>query len=153
MTPVLPIIASARIVEYAVIDDDVTLTGQTVRFLGGRAPGTAPRLAIGVDLATLGIRLMHCDQEWNIAVCLGARLRRRGEASRRTTCTRESTAKWRGTSFSDAEVAAFLNAEDEGLICSFCGRHPHEYEKLVTGHDGAAICDRCITAFKQSRRA
>ena len=150
MTPVPPIIASARIVEYAVIDDDVTLTGQTVRFQGGRAPGTAPRLAIGIDLATGGIRLMHCDQEWNN---LSASEHHSVDAARQAAerVYAGVSAKWRGTSFSDPEVAAFLNAEDEGLICSFCGRHPHEYEKLVTGHDGAAICDRCITAFKQSR--
>ena len=151
MTSVPPIIASARIVEYAVIDDDVTLTGQTVRFVGGRAPGTAPRLAIGIDLATLSIRLMHCDQEWNI---LSASEHNSVDAAKQAAerVYAGVGAKWRGTSFSDSEVAAFLNAEDEGLICSFCGRHPHEYEKLVTGHDGAAICDRCITAFKQSRR-
>jgi hypothetical protein len=145
-----PIIAGARIIESAIIDERVTLTGRTVRFLGGRPPGTAPRLAIGIDLTGGKTRLMHCDDEWNT---LSASDHDSIEAAKQSAEEVYSgvLANWQPASFSDSEVAAFLQAEDEGLICSFCGRHPHEYLKLVTGHGGAAICDRCITAFKQGQ--
>jgi hypothetical protein len=152
MTPPPPVIASTRILEIAAIDHDVILTGRSVRFMGGREPGTAPLLAIGADLSTGGIRLLHCDEEWNR---LGVSEHGTSDDAKRAAeeVYAGVTAKWRAVTYSDEEVAAFLAEEDEGLVCSFCGRHPHEYEKLVTGHNGAAICDHCIRSFREDATA
>ena len=91
---------------------------------------------------------MHCDEEWNT---LSASEHDSVDEAKRSAEEVYSgvAARWEPVSFSDAEVAAFLTAEDEGLICSFWRRDPHEYQKPVTGHNGAAICDRCITSFRQ----
>lgn len=147
-----PVISSARVLEFAPIDRDVALSGKTVELAGGRGQGTAPRLAIAADLATGGIRLIHCDDDWNSLAF--SEHRSVGEAKRAAEDIYIGVGgKWRVTMFSDADVKAFLNKEDEGLTCSFCGRHPHEYEKLVTGRDGAAICDRCIRSFRDDMAA
>jgi hypothetical protein len=43
------------------------------------------------------------------------------------------------------EAIAQLQAEcGEDLRCSFCGKPAHEAGSLLTGHDGAHICDLCV---------
>jgi hypothetical protein len=143
-----PVLASARVIAFAVVDDTLTPTGRTVRFLGGRPPGRAPRLALGAGLSDGRIRLLHCDLDWNVlAVSEHESLDAAKGAAEEVYSGVWRV--WQAATFTDPEVAAFLDEEDAGLICSFCGRHPHQYEKLVTGQAGAAICDRCITALRR----
>ena len=91
---------------------------------------------------------MHCDTGWNVlAVSEHDSIDAAKDAAERVYSGVNRA--WQVATFSAGEVAAFLEDEDEGVICSFCGRHPHEYEKLVTGRDGAAICDRCIRRLRE----
>jgi len=39
------------------------------------------------------------------------------------------------------------------LACSFCHRALDDVRKLIGGHGGAAICDRCVTLFTKMVRA
>ena len=147
ITPPPPVLASARVVAYAAVDDEVTYTGDHPPVVAGRAIGPVPRLAIGRTLAAGEFTLLHCDAEWDVLAqvpCASA-----DAARQRAEVTYAGLAqKWETISFTDAEVDAFLDDEDRGLICSFCGRHPHEVARIVTGHRGAAICEICIKALR-----
>jgi hypothetical protein len=146
-TPPPPVLASARVLAYAVIDEDVVYTGRQRLFVAGQELGAVPRLAIGRDLAGGDVVLLHCDAEWDVLATVACPsiedARRRGEQAYSGLAN-----KWQPVSFTDAEVEAFLDEEDRGLICSFCGRHPHEVERIITGHRGAAICEICIKALR-----
>lgn len=34
--------------------------------------------------------------------------------------------------------------KNEVWHCDFCGKDQHEVEKLITGPEGVAICNRCV---------
>ena len=139
VAPPPPVLASARVLAYAAVDDDIVPTGRHTVVAAGQVLGPVPRLAIGRALAGAGILLLHCDAEWDVlAKTAYASV---DEAKRGAEDAYAGiAAKWQHVSFTEAEVDAFLDEEDRGLICSFCGRHPHEVERIITGHRGAAIC-------------
>jgi hypothetical protein len=147
ITPPPPVLASSRVVAYAAVDDDVSYTGHEPPVVAGREIGPVPRLAIGRTLTGGDFMLLHCDAEWDV---LAKRRCASIDAARQhAEATYAGLApKWETVSFTDAEVDAFLDDEDRGLICSFCGRHPHEVDRIVTGHRGAAICEICIKAMR-----
>jgi hypothetical protein len=146
--PPPPVLAAARVLAYAVLDDAVAYTGQKVVFAAGRELGPVPRLAIGRQLSRGDILLLHCDAEWDVLATAGyASVEDAKQAAGQAYSG--LSGKWLATTFSDAEVDAFLDEEDRGLVCSFCGRHPHEVDRIVTGHEGAAICEICIKALRQ----
>ena len=147
ITPPPPVLASSRVLEYAVVDDAVLHTGRKPLIVAGQTLGPVPRLAIGRQLSGGQILLLHCDGHWDV---LAKTSYASVDDARRGAEEAYSgiSAKWQAVSFSDAEVEAFLDDEDRGLICSFCGRHPHEVERIITGHRGAAICEICIRALR-----
>jgi hypothetical protein len=142
-----PVLASSRVLAYAIVDDAVAYTGRKVVFVAGRELGPVPRLAIGRDLSKGNILLLHCDAAWDV---LGVGSHASIDEAKHWAEQAYSglSGKWRDTSFTDAEVDSFLDQEDRGMVCSFCGRHPHEVDRIVTGHRGAAICEICIKALR-----
>jgi ClpX C4-type zinc finger len=148
ITPPPPVLASSRVLAYAVTDDTVEYTGQKPLIVAGQKLGAVPTLAVGRALAGGEILLLHCDADWDVLATVGYDSvddAKRGAEQAYSGLA----AKWREVSFTDAEVEAFLDNEDRGLICSFCGRHPHEVERIITGHRGAAICEICIRALRE----
>jgi ClpX C4-type zinc finger len=142
-----PALASARVLSYATVDDSVTPTGRRPVVVAGRTLGPVPHLAIGRHLSSGDIVLLHCDAQWDV---LGVETFRRPDDARVAAEQAYAgiTGKWRDATFEEAELQAFLDEEDRGMICSFCGRHPHEVDRIVTGHRGAAICEICIRGLR-----
>ena len=149
--PPPPVLASARVLAYAFAEAG-TYTGRHVVFAAGRELGPVPCLAMGRRLPRGEVLLLFCDKDWDV---LAAEAHTSIDAAKYAAGEAYAglDAKWQETSFTDAEVDAFLDEEDRGLICSFCGRHPHEVDRIVTGHGGAAICEICIRALLQRVRA
>lgn len=131
--------------------EEGTYTGRHVIFAAGRELGPVPCLAIGRRLGGGETLLLFCDKDWDV---LAKEAHASFAAAKYAAGQAYSglDAKWRETAFTDAEVDAFLDEEDRGLVCSFCGRHPHEVDRIVTGHRGAAICEICIRALRQQVR-
>lgn len=147
MTPPPPVLASSRVLAYAIVDEGVSFTGRHPLVVAGRELGPVPRLAIGRRLAGGEFVLLHCDAEWDVLATVAYPSAE--DATRHAEEAYSGLAgNWRTVSFTDAEVEAFLDEDDRGLICSFCGRHPHEVDRIVTGHGGAAICEICIKALR-----
>ena len=57
---------SAKVLEYAVVDDSVTFTGKLHLFHDGERVGPVPCLAICRDPNFDELLLLHCDSSWNV---------------------------------------------------------------------------------------
>ena len=66
MKPPPPLLDSAKVLEFAVVDSSVRFTGNLHLFHGGERVGPVPCLAIGRDPAVEGLLLFHCDDDWNV---------------------------------------------------------------------------------------
>ena len=141
-----PVLASARVLAYALVADDAPFTANVPVVAAGRELGRVPCLALGTDLSSGAATLLYCDREWDV---LTKTRHPSIEDAKRTANANYPGLRWQETSFTDAEAAAFLDEEDRGLVCSFCGRHPHEVARIVTGHRGAAICELCIRSLRE----
>ena len=147
ITPPPPVLASARVLAYAGVDQSVSFTGRHRPIVAGRELGPVPRLAIARTLVGGTCVLLHCDAEWDVLATVTypsvEDAKRHAEEA-----YSDLAGGWQDVSFTDSEVDAFLDDEDRGMICSFCGRHPHEVDRIITGHGGAAICEICIKALR-----
>lgn len=70
-----PVINSARVVEYAIIEDADPFTGFGTIYVNDKLLGRVPRLALCENLGTdLGPLLFHCDEAWSVLGCRAGRL-------------------------------------------------------------------------------
>src|SRR5260370_36143249 len=61
-----PVLDSARVIEYAVLDKSVRYSGHSSLFVDGRELGPVPRLAICQPLDGASALLFHCSGEWTV---------------------------------------------------------------------------------------
>src|ERR1700746_3184366 len=65
--PPPPVISSARVLHYAIVDKSIVFRDRTRLYVGGVLLGRVPRLAIcenlGEDIGTL---LFHCNSKWEV---------------------------------------------------------------------------------------
>jgi hypothetical protein len=61
-----PVLDSAKVLEYAVIDSSVQFTGALHLYHGDTRVGAVPCLAICRDPEVDGLLLFHCDANWNV---------------------------------------------------------------------------------------
>lgn len=144
--PSAPVIASARILVYARVDEGVQFAGRTLLFVDGKELGPVPRLAICHSKRDEKFLLFHCDREWNV------------EGVSAHSSLDEAKAKaesiYPGVSWVDANVSeeaaeAYLYDLWADDLCSFCGRRPDQVDHLVST-ESAGICSVCVTEFYES---
>ena len=66
-----PVLASARVLEYAILDGSVGFSGKSRVFVESRELGRVPRLAIGQVLEAGEVLLLYCDEEWSVLTAAG----------------------------------------------------------------------------------
>jgi len=71
MQPPSSVLDSAKVLEYAIVDDSVKYTGALHLYHGDARVGPSPALAICQDSEVDGLFLFHCSEEW---VVLGAQI-------------------------------------------------------------------------------
>jgi len=145
-----PILDSARVLEYAAVDSSVKYTGRLSLFVGGKALGAVPKLAICQNMGENSeILLFHCDNDWNV---LGAGAYPTVDAARdRAEKTYAGiSAKWHKSPFSLEEAETFLSELWGSNRCAFCGKTPNQVRVLIEGRTGAKICDLCIGEMRRA---
>lgn len=66
------VLASARVIAYAIVSDEVVFTGNGPVYVGEELLGRVPRLAIGQPLSgTSGLLLFYRDEAWNVLAAGG----------------------------------------------------------------------------------
>lgn len=145
-----PVLQSARVLEYALLDESVRYSGHSFLFVDGKELGPVPCLAICQALGHAGVLLFHCSRDWSI---LGAaeyasptEARNRAERIYPGLSTH-----WIETHVNEQETARYLEEVVGDQRCSFCGKRPDEIERLISKND-ARICDSCIMEFHEMLR-
>jgi len=139
-----PLIDSARVLHYAIVDASVRYTGSSVLYVDGVEIGPVPRLAICRDVADDSIVLLHCDDEWASLGCAGC-----GSVddalSHANRLYDGIAVKWQVSPHSEVEVVKALVDEWGDFRCSFCGRYPFELgEASWISGEKACICNQCV---------
>jgi hypothetical protein len=146
--PPPPVLDSARVVAYAIVDD-IPYRKWGALYVGGKLLERVPRLAICVNLGKdIGTMLFHCDENWAVLGTSGADTiegaKDRAEAN--YPGVRE---RWVELYVRAEEAMSYYDSETGGTKCSFCGKRPFEMSGLVEGKI-AAICRECVEDFYQA---
>jgi hypothetical protein len=137
-----PVLDSARVVAYAVIDETVTHTGHTCFIVGGRVLQPAGGLAICQQLGDNDYLLFHCTRDWYV---LGAGFHPSIQDAKAYAERgyRGVGKKWVELNTTEAAAREFMDRDIRGTACSFCGRVSEDGDDLTIGPT-AAICDHCF---------
>ena len=150
--PPPPVLCSARVIEYAILDDTVTYTGRRTLYVGGKELGPVPCLAILENLEGGHIYIAHCDESWSVLGASGIdanvetieSLKNEAEVSHRGV-----TPKWQSLGVSKEDAVRFDELLGEGVVCGFCSRSVSTKEELFHGPYGD-ICHSCVEAFHKT---
>ena len=153
MTPP-PVLDSARVLEYAILDQSVLFTNKLHLYAGSERVGAVPHLAICQDLHTDDLMLFHCDKEWDVIAVQAWN----GPAAEPVASVEDIKgraehyytgllAKWVAHPASRDEALAYHEQQIGKDRCSFCNRSLHDAKFIVEGNNDARICDICIERF------
>lgn len=145
VTPPPPVLNSARVLAYAILDESVSYSGHSSLFVDGKELGPVPCLAICQVRGEAEVLLFHCGGDWSV---LGtsdypsvADAKRRAERIYPGISTR-----WIEARVTEEEAARYLNESWGDERCSFCGKTPEQVGHLISKNN-VCICDSCIAEF------
>ncbi len=145
-----PVLAGARVLEYAIVDETVVFTGRLHLYSDDQRVGRVPRLAICREFDDGQFLLVHCSEDWE---ALGVEAWN-GEASEKV-CSVDDVkrmaekyyvsllSRWIKLDVSLEDARAYHEAAEQEFICSFCGRGPDELRSVFRGGN-ATICGDCV---------
>jgi hypothetical protein len=140
-----PVLSSARVIAYAVIDDQIEYTGRTLIIVGGRPLARVASLAICENLAEpREILLFHCDRGWNVLAAVPADTVDAGKAKAERDYPGLG-ARWKDLGLTREQALDFYDATPPGP-CSFCGKRAYEVEAMIQVAK-ARICRACVEEF------
>jgi hypothetical protein len=139
-----PVLDMARVLAYAIVDDSVQWTGRQTIFVGGEELGPVPCLALAQSISgeLKDVLTFHCNEQWDVLGVSGGDTLEEAEA-RADRAYRGIGERWIERNTSVEKAQAWILENNCHVICFFCGRHPGEFQSLVTGKL-ATICDVCV---------
>jgi hypothetical protein len=143
-----PLIGTARLLEYAIVDRSIMFTGSQRLYVDGELLGRVPRLAICQEMSSGDTLLFRCDRNWNVLAVSGSGTAAQVKATAERAYEGLSK-KWIASPYSEEQVQRYLNRQWGGQRCSFCGKWPWQIEKLFASQSGC-ICDNCVRSFHAS---
>ena len=146
-----PILDSACVLEYVVLDDSVQFSGRTLLFVEGKELGPTPCLAICQNLEDAAILLFHCDRDWRVLGVAGYKSVDEAKSSAERIYS-GITKGWTKTRFTEEEVSKYLEEISGNEFCVFCGKRPDQVEALIEKNK-KHICDGCVMEFYQMLHA
>ena len=145
-----PVIDSAQVIAYAILDQTVRWTGRQVLYVGDELLGAVPRLAICRNLfgELQDFLIMHCDNRWNVLGVVSAPTLR--ESMQKSERWYEGISKhWVKTHTSKKIAERWLRAQCAGDACSMCRKIPPETDGMFS-KGTVNICFFCIRKMHQS---
>jgi len=141
-----PVLDMARVIAFAILDESVQWTGRQKLIVGGKELGPVPRLALcqNVSGGLKDILVFHCNDEWEVLGVSGADTL---EAARNSAerAYRGVSEKWVSTNVTEEDAKAWILENYRDMSCSFCGRDPGEFQRMVESKSGdVRICNYCI---------
>lgn len=140
-----PLIHSARVLHYAIVDASIRYTRSTAVYVGGAEIGPVPRLAVCRSLVDNSVILFHCDDDWNALSSSGS-----GDVENVLAIANRLydgvASKWSNSPYTEIEVAKAITDDHADQRCSFCGRYHFELgDELMVSGNKASICSKRIT--------
>lgn len=138
-----PALDQCRVLQYAILDASAAYSGHSNLFSDGKEVGPVPRLAICQEkTGRPEVLLLHCDGDWE---SLGATAYATvSEARERAEKIYPGVNKlWIDSDFSEQDAAKYLDDLWSSHRCSFCGRDPRQFEKVVEKNN-VRICEFCV---------
>jgi hypothetical protein len=148
-----PVLGNARVLEFAVLNKSVTYSGHSSLFVGNineglKELGPVPCLAIVEDLKTGEIRLLHCDQDWDL-LGTGGNYESTAQAKRSAERAYNGVSScWIDAKVTPEEALKFREEIWAGQKCSFCDRIPPDFDKAIE-RNNVRICNRCLGDFQR----
>ena len=157
-----PVIHTAKLIAYAVNDQDVEFTNKIHLYVGDPDSeemvrlGEMPNIAICHPYYDRSEYLIFlCDEQWEPkGTLVGASVEdAKNEVERGY---KGISKKWVDEPYSENEIDEYLR-EDYGVnpninwwesVCSFCGKKNVEVEQIISS-DKACICNHCIAKFHE----
>lgn len=140
-----PVLASARVLEYAILDGSVGFSGKSRVSVESPELGRVPRLAIGEALEAGKVLLLYCNEAWSVLAAAGYRSPTHAKARAERTYPGVSRL-WVDAGISREEALAYVEEESRDFKCSFCGRRPDQVRNLLA-QGTARICNLCVADF------
>jgi hypothetical protein len=140
-----PVLASGRVLEYAILDESVGYSAKSRVFVQGLELGRVPRLVIAEGLESADVLLLYCDDEWSVLAAAGKRSASHAKARAERTYPGVSRL-WVEAGVSKEQAIAYAEEESRDFKCSFCGRRPDQVRNLLA-HGAARICNLCVAEF------
>jgi hypothetical protein len=142
-----PVLANARVLEYAVLGKNVSYSGHSSLFVDGKELGPVPCLVICQSFDRAEALLLHCDRDWNVLGLAG--YTSLAEAKQHAERIYPGvSAHWTKANVTEAKAPKDVKEDTGDLRCSFCGRGPEEVNQLIE-KGGVGICDSCILELHQ----
>jgi hypothetical protein len=144
-----PVIHSARVLHYAIVDKTIRFRRGPSLFVGGVLLGRVPRLAICSNLGKdIGPMLFHCNDKWEALGTSGATtVKKTKELAERNYPGIGK--KWVRLDITKTAALAYYDSIEGQHICSFCGKRPFEVEGFVEGRR-ATICRGCVELYHRA---
>lgn len=144
-----PVLGGCRVLEYAILDESVKYSGRSSLFVGGASAGwkeigPVPCLAIGQELNTGAVMLLHCDRDWDVIARDGNHESFSAARERAERMYQGVSSKWIATNVSEADAETFQDEMWADERCSFCGKTPPECDTMLAS-DRARICNTCVS--------
>jgi hypothetical protein len=125
-----PVLASARVLQYAILDGSVGFSGKSRVFVESCELGREPRLVIAEGLEAADVVLLYCDDEWSVLTAAG--MRSTADARARAERTYPGVSRlWVDAGVSRAQALAYAEKASRDFKCSFCGRRPDQVRNLL----------------------
>jgi hypothetical protein len=153
--PPPPVLAGARVLEYACVDETVHFTGRLHLYRDDVRVGEVPRLAICREFDDGLFLLVHCDEQWEVlgvqawnasgVEAPGSLEQARLEAEHYYAGISRN---WVALDVPLEEALRYSQELDREFICSFCGKGP-EQRSSVFRSGKATICGDCVRELHQ----
>lgn len=141
-----PVLASARVLEYALLRDSVRYSRHSFLFVDCKELGPVPRLAICQPLGEATFMLFHCDDEWEVLGCAGYESAAEAKA-RAERIYPGVSACWIDRQVTEAEAKDYVEQEFGHERCRFCGKLPVDVQRMIVHEGGGRICNFCVEEF------
>src|SRR5580658_632724 len=140
-----PILGTACLLEFAIIDPSVVFTGHQTLYVDGKLLGAVPHLAVCRDLGSEELYMFHCDRKWNVIAVSGSgtitEIKETAERAYRGFST-----KWTMSPYTEDQISQYLLKTWGKLRCSFCQQWPWNIQKIFKGTN-TYICGECVRSF------
>jgi hypothetical protein len=140
-----PVLANARVLEYAILDQRVKYSGYSDLFVDGKILGPVPYLAIYRHFDRPEFYLFYCNLEWEVLGIDTCASVAKAEAHAERAYPGVSEC-WIKSDVTEAEARKYCDLKMDGLRCSFCGKAPEEVDRIIEQR-AVRICNHCIAEF------